>query len=356
MLRFLSRGWLCSKRVMCGQVAGTRLGGLIMNTSSSARRASGPTRPPLTPPAGAVWDTGRLTLIDFTFPGSDISAMTYLGAMAPDVCYFLGDYFRKRIGGDRQGYRSPSQSTASDPISWADLLHYNRSGDVLLTFLEHIAYIPSPALSSHAMAFSMSYLSHIATDIALNPCINALASAYNADAVAGIFSHLSMHFYVELCLDEYIADRYFKRPLYTWLGQPWVRYIEPVAAQCAISQSIPSRVLELLTNAAEIAYELTETQSQTFHQDYLVGIQRLRKYLAGSGPFRLFTLQALNRKRSKAPILASIAALSSKPVTVNFEQVISYAIHVREYLCGQAISYYASLRNTPPPPSAPNHL
>jgi hypothetical protein len=328
------------------QDAGNDLGSLIIDTSTLHRRAIGLTSPPLTPPAGAVWDTGPLPLINFTFPGSDISAMAYLGAMAPDVCYFLGDNFRKMLAGDRQGYRSILQSTASDPISWADLLHCNRSGDVLLTFLEHIAYIPSPALRSQALAFAMGYLSHIATDIALNPCINALASAYNADAVAGIFSPLSMHFYVELCLDEYIADRYFKRPLYSWLGQPWVRYIEPVAAQCSTSQSIPSRVLELLTNAAEIAYELTETQSQTFHQDYLMGIQRLRKYLAGSGPFRLFTLQALNRKRSKDPILASIADLSSKPGTVNFEQVISYAIQVSEHLCRRAISYYASLRNT----------
>ncbi|HTD19874.1 MAG TPA: hypothetical protein VK667_10125, partial [Ktedonobacteraceae bacterium] len=137
------------------QDAGNDLGSLIIDTSTLHRRVIGLTSPPLTPPAGAVWDTGPLPLIDFTFPGSDISAMAYLGAMAPDVCYFLGDNFRKMLADDRQGYRSTSQSTASNPISWADLLHYNRSGDVLLTFLEQIAYIPSPALRSQALAFAM---------------------------------------------------------------------------------------------------------------------------------------------------------------------------------------------------------
>jgi len=328
------------------QDAGNDLGSLIIDASALQRRALGPITPPQTPPVGAVWDTGPLPLIDFTFPGSDISAMAYLGAMAPDVFYYQGSNFNNMLADDKQSNRSRFQPTASGDFSWADLLHCSRSGDVLLAFLEHIADIPSPALRSQALAFAMGYLSHIATDIALNPCINALASAYDARNVAGMFRPLGIHFYVELCLDEYIADTYFEHSLYSWLGQPWGRYIEPVAAQCTIPHSIPSQVLDLLTNAAEVTYVLTETQSQSFRRDCLVSIQRLRKYLAGSGSFRLFTLKALSRKRREDPILASIADVTSEPGIVDFEQAVSYAIHLSEHLCRRAISYYAALRNT----------
>ncbi|MFL5625270.1 MAG: zinc dependent phospholipase C family protein [Ktedonobacteraceae bacterium] len=328
------------------QDAGNDLGSLVIDASALHRRALGPATPPQTPPVGAVWNTGPLPLIDFTFPGSDISAMAYLGAMAPDVSYYQGSNFNKMLADDMQNNRSRWQPTASGDFVWGDLLHCNRSGDVLLAFLEHIADIPSPALRSQALAFAMGYLSHIATDIALNPCINALASAYNARDIAGIFKPLGIHFYVELCLDEYLADTYFEHPLYSWLGQPWVRYIEPVAAQCTKQHSIPSQVLDLLTDAAEVTYALTETQSQSFRRDWLVGVQRLRKYLAGSGSFRLFTLKALSRKRREDPILAGIANTASEPGTVDFEQAVSYAIHLSEHLCRRAISYYAALRNT----------
>ncbi len=328
------------------QDAGNDLGSLIIDASALRRRALGPMTPPQTPPVGAVWDTGPLPLIDFTFPGSDISAMAYLGALAPDVFYYQSSNFNKMLADDKQNNRSRFQPTASGDFAWGDLLHRNRSGDVLLAFLEQIADIPSPALRSQALAFAMGYLSHIATDIALNPCINALAGAYDARDIAGIFKPLGIHFYVELCLDEYIAATYFEHPLYSWLGQPWGRYIEPVAAQCTIQHSIPSQVLDLLTNAAEVTYALTETQSQSFLRDCLIGVQRLRKYLAGSGSFRLFTLKALSRKRKEDPILASITDVADEPGTMDFEQAVAYAIHLSEHLCRRAISYYAALRNT----------
>ena len=122
----------------------------------------------------------------------------------------------------------------------------------------------------------MGYLSHIATDIALNPCINALAGAYQDSDIPGMFAPLGKHFYVELCLDEYIAQTYFDRPLYGWIGQPWGLYIEPAAAGCAIPNTLSAQVLNLFTNAAEVTYALTEEQGINFRQDYLAGLRRLR--------------------------------------------------------------------------------
>jgi len=326
--------------------AGNDLGSLIIDASALRRRAQGWITPPATPPAGAVWDTGPLPGINFIFPGSDISAMAYLGALAPDISYFQRGDFKKKILDYRRQNRFNPPPSIGNGVPWADLLHFNRSGDVLLAFLEHTAHIPSPALRSQALAFAMGYLSHIATDIALNPCINALAGAYHSNDLPGMFVPLDMHFYVELCLDEYIAYTYFDRPLYNWIHQPWDQYIEPVALACADPSSLSAQVLDLLTDAAEVIYGLTEEQSKNFRQDYQVGLQRLRSYLAGSGVFRFLTFNVLARRRRGDPIIARIAEDLHDPATLNFEQAITYAIHLSEHLCRRAIAYYAALRNT----------
>src|SRR3984893_4801615 len=326
--------------------AGNDLGSLIIDASALRRRAQGWITPPATTPAGAVWDTGPLPGINFIFPGSDISAMAYLGALAPDISYFQKGNFKKKILDYKRQNRFNPPPSIGNGVPWADLLHFNRSGDVLLAFLEHTAHIPSPALRSQALAFAMGYLSHIATDIALNPCINALAGAYHSNDLPGMFVPLGMHFYVELCLDEYIAYTYFDRPLYNWIHQPWDQYIEPVALACADPSSISSQVLDLFTDAAEVIYGLTEEQSKNFRQDYQVGLQRLRSYLAGSGVFRFLTFNVLARRRRGDPIIARIAEDLHDPATLNFEQAITYAIHLSEHLCRRAIAYYAALRNT----------
>src|SRR5947208_1115446 len=135
--------------------AGNDLGSLIIDASALQRRAQGWITPPATPPAGAVWDTGPLPSSNFNFPGSDISAMAYLGALAPDISYFQKSNFKKKILDYRQRNRlNPQLATGSD-ITWADLLHFKRSGDVLLAFLEHTTHISSPALRSQPLAFAM---------------------------------------------------------------------------------------------------------------------------------------------------------------------------------------------------------
>src|SRR6266536_1808197 len=346
MPAFLTHWRVLIETAQRSQDAGNDLGSLIIDNSALHRRSARGLTPSQNNPAGAVWITGPLPKIDIRFPGSDISAMAFLGALAPDMTYFQKGSFREKISDFREQNRHKLQSTTASERRWADLLHFNRSGDVLLAFLEHTAHIPSPALRSQALAFAMGYLSHIATDIALNPCINALAGAYHFNDLPGMFVPLDMHFYVELCLDEYIAYTYFDRPLYNWIHQPWDQYIEPVALACADPSSLSAQVLDLLTDAAEVIYGLTEEQSKNFRQDYQVGLQRLRSYLAGSGVFRFLTFNVLARRRRGDPIIARIAEDLHDPATLNFEQAITYAIHLSEHLCRRAIAYYAALRNT----------
>lgn len=347
MPAFLTHWRVLIETARRSQDAGNDLGSLIIDASALRRRAQGWSTPPQTPPAGAVWDTGPLPLIDFRYPGSDISAMAYLGALMPDATYFQHGNFSKKISDYQQHNRLTAKSAKTDTLLWADLLHMNRSGDVLLAFLEHIADIPSPALRSQALAFAMGYLSHIATDIALNPYINAVANAYDEHAMPGLFAPFGKHFYVELCLDEYIASTYFGRPLYYWTRQYWGQYIEPVASSCLVPGSLPAQVLHLLSMAVEGIYGLSETQSSQFLQDSLVGIQQLRRYLAGHGAFRWFIYNILLRQRKDAnPIVANIAASQHDMHALSFEQVITYAFHLSEHLCRQAIAYYTALRNT----------
>ena len=345
MPAFLTHWRVLIETARRNQDAGNELGSLIIDASALRRRAQGWSTPPSTSPAGAVWDTGPLPRIDFRYPGSDISAMAYLGALMPDATYFLPGNFRKKITDDRQRQRLHSLSTPSS-ILWADLLHLNRSGDVLLALLEHIADIPSPALRSQALAFAMGYLSHIATDIALNPYINALANAYEG-RLPGSFAPLSKHFYVELCMDEYIANTFFARPLHYWTRQYWGQYIEPVASYCLTPGTLSAQVVSLLGIAAEGTYGLSESESAQFKADHLAGIQGLRHYLAGHGRFRLFIFQqVLRQNRKENPLLASIAASQYEHSVLSFDQVMTYAFHLSERLCRRAIAYYTALRNT----------
>src|SRR6267142_2507382 len=247
------------------QDAGSDLGSLIVDTTALRRRLSGLPTPPATTPAGAVWDTGPLPEIGYSFPGSDISTMAYLGAIGPDMPGYQRTAFRKKISDAQRRQRLELPPITSMQTSWSSLLHRNRSGDFILAFLEQTAVIPSPALRSQALAFMLGYISHIATDIALNPWINVLASTYSPKKIPGLFYPLGPHFYAELCLDEYIAATYFEHNRYAWINQPWRAYIEPAAHAFSIPTTITGQVLDLLTVASEATYDLTVEQGQRFY-------------------------------------------------------------------------------------------
>jgi hypothetical protein len=341
MPAFLTHWRILIETARRSQDAGSDLGSLIIDTSALRRRISGQPVPPETPPAGAVWNTGPLPRIDYHFPGSDISAMAYLGALVPDITSFQKGHFKRKIS---DAPATPSRPNT--PHEWETLFHTTRAGDLLLTLLEHIAELPSPAVRSQALAFCLGYLSHIAADIALNPWLNVLASKYSNKEIPGIFLPLGRHFYSELCLDEYTAITYFKHELYEWFNQPWHDYIEPAASNILTAADLTARILDLFIGAAEATYGLSEVQSQDLRHQYLAGLQRMRTYLAGRGNFRLLVFNAQARQRKADPIIASVALHRHQRGVTTSEAVIAYSIRLSERLCRRAISYYASLRNT----------
>ncbi len=139
---------------------------------------------------------------------------------------------------------------------------------------------------------------------------------------------------------------YFRRPLYRWLQQPWREYIEPAAGGCLTPRTLSAQVLDLLSDALEVTYGLTQELRYHYKQNFLAGLRSLRRYLAGQGIFQVLTFNVLTRKRENDPIIASIAGELPEPGSLNVEQVIAYAIRLSEHLCRRAIGYYVALRNT----------
>jgi hypothetical protein len=345
MPTFLTHWYILIETARRSEDAGSDLGSIIVDTSTLHHRLSGLSAPPQTTPAGAVWHTGPLPAIDYSFPGSDISAMAYVGSLAPNVATFHHDQYTRYFS-DAPPLNPPIQPHSRQlHYPWSTLLHTNRSGNFPLAFLELIAEMPSPAVRSMALAFLLGYMTHIATDIAINPWLNVLAHTFQRRDIAPMLLRPGLHFYVRLCLDAYIAHTHFQRPLSSWFNQPWHLYIEP-AAHDLQHMTLTARVLDLLTTAVETTYDLTETESKLFRADFLAGLRNMRRVLAGRNPFFWLALNTGTYQHLLDPIASRITMTQSSPDATTLPQLLTYTLQLSEHLCRTTISYYASLRNT----------
>ncbi len=323
---------------------------LLGDGVSLRRRAHGWVALPQTTPTGAIWQTGPLPAIDFRFPGSDIAAMAYLGALAPAMtCYAKGGWATRLTRPSTPGGRR--RSAAGGPL-WADLLHHHRSGDVIMLFLESIAAIPAPALRTQALAFALGYLSHIAADLALHPYINALVALYQREHASTPLDAWRTHLYIEDCIDAWLATRYFGRRLasldpWNWLYQPWRLYIEPAAQLMLEERSLSRQVLEQFVAAAAETYHLSEEELEAFRHDHLAGLRRLRRLLAGHSCARWRSLRRAGWRRGSGEDLGVLLGLR-EPLEgmVTVEEVLAYAIRLSERLCRRALALYAVLRDS----------
>jgi len=338
MPAFLTHWHILIETARQSQDAGSDLGSLIIDAAALRRRAHGWSTPPQTTASGAVWDTGPLPEIDFPFPGSDISAMAFLGALAPDIMYYHRRYFRDKLT-DAHLTKEPASRSASKYVpQWSELFHHSHSGEILIMFLEQIALVPSPALRSQSLAFALGYISHIAADIALNPWISALATQLPRRRSPG------KHFFIELRLDAYLAQTYFEHPRYNMLHQPWGGYIEPVARELIQPDALVAQLLSLLTMAAEV-YQLDEAQTETLPQHFREGLRELRHFLAGRGHARWLTLRESRRKDPQDALSRVLENPQSDETILALEKILSYAGCLSKHLCQRALSYYTALRN-----------
>ncbi len=339
MPAFLTHWRILIETARSSQDAGHDLGSLIVDADTRRRRAHGWSTPPQTTATGAVWDTGPLPQIGFRLPGSDISAMAFLGALAPDAMYYHRHSLREKLAD--APLRSPQIDTAPghSPAGWSDLFHRSHTGDLPILFLEQVALVPSPALRSQALAFAMGYLSHIATDLALNPWLSELAPRLSPRRAPG------PHCSGELLLDEYLAATYFAHPRYNFWRQPWEDYIAPAVRNLSQPDTPTAQLPQLLASAATEVYQLPEQQATTLPATFLASLDGLSRFLAGSGTARRLTLRASRKTISSDELHTQLSSSSTDGKIITPARILAYAIELSVHLCQRAISYYSALRD-----------
>src|SRR5690242_5378751 len=132
MPAFLTHWHVLIETARRSQDVGSNLGSLIIDNDALKRRLQGLSLQSQAAPVGAVWDTGPLPEINIRYPGSDISAMAYLGALAPDITNYQKRRFHEKISGIDKQRRTKLQAASDTSTPWALLFHTNRSGDLLI--------------------------------------------------------------------------------------------------------------------------------------------------------------------------------------------------------------------------------
>jgi hypothetical protein len=242
-------------------------------------------------------------------PGVALSVWAYLGANGPDIPYLTGAPFRTT------GKR------------WADLMHYKHTGSFPMRLLEGAAVLDNAATRSALLAYTLGYLTHIATDIAAHPYVNSVAGAYGHQPLARAFWPVGMHTYLELCMDEVTAQSYFGDHSARLWGALWHRYL-PGDAQ------IDRAFIAWFSAAFAEVYTLDAGQQRAMAQAYRVGCHALRAFAGGHRLFRLaFARLRLGREHRLRLV-----------DTKQMDACLHLAIRISVRLCARALDYYEVLR------------
>ncbi len=339
MPAFLTHWRVLIETARASQAADQEHDAPLIDADTRRRRAHGWATPPQTTAAGAVWESGPLPHIGLGLPGGDISAMAFLGALAPDVMYYHRHALREKFADAPLRSSQTGSPHAAGLAGWSDLFHRSHTGDLPVLFLEQVALVPAPALRSQALAFAMGYLSHIATDLALNPWLADLAPHLSPRRTPG------PHCSGELLLDEYLAATYFRHPRYHFWRQPWEDYIAPAARNLSQPETPTAQLLQLFTSTAAEVYQLSEELTAQLSVAFLASLEGLSSFLAGSGPARRLTLQAWRQKSLPDELRAQLSASDENGTGISLAQILAYATYLSTRLCQLAISYYSALRD-----------
>lgn len=285
----------------------------------------------------ALPDVGEATM------GARIPSLCYLGAIGPDVPYLAGSLVRASVLGSRYTGATLGKSP------WADLLHYNQSGDFLIEFMRLAAQSHSPELQERALAYALGYVTHIAGDIIVHPLVNSFAGAFHQQTDPAAFFSLGMHFWVEICQDAWTAKRFFARDFPRWGQQQWGAYLHDALRELTTTFEGES-LLGLLQSAAHAVYGLSDDAVRSFGDEYRAGLVAMRKYLSGTGYYRLLyaALRMTPRLEERFASYAGAADASTQGFDLTFDRVVSFAEHVAAHLCALTLEYFESLLQPAP--------
>lgn len=282
-------------------------------------------------------------------PGATIPSLCYLGAIGPDIPYLAGSLVRASVLGPRYTGAVLGRSP------WADLLHYNRSGDFLVEFMRLAARAQAPELQQRALAYALGYVTHIAGDIVVHPLVNSFAGAYHQQTAPGTFFGLGLHFWVETCQDARTAQRFFGRDL-AQSGRQWSAYLHSALREFTTTCEGES-LLTLLQATAQQVYGLSDDSARMFGAEYLAGLDGMLRYVSGASYFHL--LYTALRLTPRLEERFSDYAAGSDPRTRRFDfthdRVVGLAERVAARLCQLTGDYFGSLLQSGSPETQERH-
>lgn len=289
--------------------------------------------------------TGSLALPDVqeAAVGARIPSICYLGAIGPDIHYLAGSLVRASILGSRY------KGGVLGKSPWADLLHYNWSGDFLIEVMRLAARSRSPELQQRALAYAMGYVTHIIGDIIVHPFVNSFAGAYHEQTDPTQFFSLGMHFWVEMCQDAWTAKRFFARDVSRGGQQPWGAYLRG-ALQDLTTTFEGESLLGLLQSAARTVYGLSDDAVLAFGSEYESGLSGMLKFVNGTGYYRLLyaALRMTPRLEERFVSYTASADASSQRFEITYDRVVGFAENVATHLCKLALEYFESLLQQAP--------
>lgn len=270
--------------------------------------------------------------------GARVPSIAYLGAVGPDVPYLAGSVLRANVLGSRY------TGAVSGKSPWADLLHYNRSGDFLVEVLRLGARSPSSDIQRRALAYAIGYVTHIVGDIVVHPFVNSFAGAYHNQTNPKTFLSFGMHFWVETCQDAWTARHFFGRRVARLGRQRWDRYLHGAEKDLTLTSDDVS-LLSLLQMAAQTVYGLDDEATAAFRDEYLAGLKAMTRFLAGQGYYRALYLALRLTPHLEERFLVQ-TGVSSSPAdrfSLEFDSVVAFASRVAERLCRLIVEYFESL-------------
>ncbi|MEO7000375.1 MAG: zinc dependent phospholipase C family protein [Ktedonobacterales bacterium] len=276
-------------------------------------------------------------------PGYGVPVLAFLGAIGPDLPYNAGITTRSLLFPTKRERETRGKSR------WADLLHYNNSGEFLVELLRRGSQVSSPALRQKTFFYALGHATHIAGDTIMHPFTNMFAGAYHHQSNTTAANNLGIHFYVEFCQDLATDIEYFSANPHALARRPWLHYL--VGAHAELTQRHDGvSLLDLLKQTARSVYHQDAAMAEEFGQQLLSGLSGART-LSGllswyplTNPFLRFSPRISTYFRQQA----IHGAQGQTPQALTFDQTLAFATAVGGRLCSLIAQYYADITTGSP--------
>jgi hypothetical protein len=120
--------------------------------------------------------------------------------------------------------------TDKTAAKWADLMHYEHTGDIIVAGVRRVAAMPAGDSRNKALAWLLGYSAHVAADVTIHPIVELKVGTYA--------EHKTDHRVCEMNQDAYIFQRlnlgaiglaeHLDAGIWACCGKPSSGYLDPV--------------------------------------------------------------------------------------------------------------------------------